>query len=214
MERAELQTKITDAIIAMHNSGWTGNETAEECAEQIMEMVDSIQPKAGTSAYQMVAVAAMSEVETTEMLMQMLAATILATLIEEEGTGRSNITYSPASMDHMMKNYTFTSEKDAMATTIRIEMKPDSELRDEANWRAPSNRHQVEDVSDALPQAEPKVHDRPVWAIRHNEELHGYPDRAAAEAAMLCNPQAEDVAIIVNRHCLHLECPDSICNQK
>jgi hypothetical protein len=213
MDRAELQTKITEAIIAMYHSGWTGNETAEECAEQIMELFDSIQPKAGTSAYQMVAAAAMAEVETTETLMQMLAATILATLIEEEGTGRSNITYSPASMDHMMKNYTFTTEKDAMATTIRIEMKPDSDLRDEANWRAPSNRHQVEDVSDAKPQAEPKTYDRPLWAIRADDTLYRTADQADAERQLKGSFFDNPLAIIVNRHCLHLECPDSVCNQ-
>lgn len=213
MDRSELQTKIADAIITMHNAGWTGNETAEDCAEQIMELVDLIQPKAGTSAYQLIGAAAAAEVETTDTLMQMLAATILATLIEEEGTGRSNITYSPASMDHVMMHYNFTTEKRAMATTIRIKMKPDSALRQETNWRAPSNRHEVEDVSNAKPQAEPKTYDRPIWAIRWGEQLYEYDTRRQAEADMISRDDGGIPASLENRMCMHIECPTTVCNR-
>ena len=213
MDRSELKTSITNAIISMHNSGWTGEETADECSDTIMELFDAVQPKAGTSAYQLIAAAAMAEVETTETLMQMLAATVLATLIEEEGTGRCNITYSPASMDHMMQHYNFTAEKDAMTTTIRIEMKSDSDLRTEANWRAPSNRHQIENVSDAKPQAEPKVYDRPVWAIRWGEELYEYDTRRQAEADMISRDDGGIPASLENRMCMHVECPTTVCNR-
>lgn len=165
--------------------------------------------------------AAALENEVTSTLMDMLAATILATLIEEEGGGRANIVYSPMSMDHMMKHYTYTTENDGLIRTVRITLREDSNLNDESAWRDPSNRHGVmhqdETGAGAKPQAEPKVHDRPVWAIRHVgvdgeprlAKMHDQGDAARhlADYSVDGAPLPE----VQNRFCLHIGCPTTGC---
>lgn len=186
-------------------------------------------PAAGTSAYDMVAASAIAEVQTTDTLMQMLAATILATLIEEEGGGRANITYSPMSMDYMTKFYDFTSERDGLITTVRISEKPDRDM-DRDKWLEPSNRHgiasmiaeQVGDVgmpSIPKPQAATKEYDRPIWAISYpdregNRYFAKMADRKDAEAHLddyatvgLVPPEVQ------NRFCLHTNCPSQKCTE-
>lgn len=157
------------------------------------------------------------ENEITSHLMDMLAATLLATLIEEEGGGRSNISYSPLSMDHMMKHYDFTVENDGLIRTVRISLKPDSDLTDESKWREPSNRHGVmhqdEDPTGAKPQAEEHVHNRPIWAIRANDALWRMADQADAGRLLPNYLQGDPTAHIENRFCLHKECPSTGCNE-
>lgn len=161
--------------------------------------------------------AAMLENEVTSTLMDMTVATVLATLIEEEGGGRSNISISPMSMDHMNQHYIYEVRNEGLIRHVSIKMREDSPLQDEANWREPSHRHGLVDIApDALtidqlkPQAEPKVHDRPVWAVRDGAGLHEMPDEEAAKAFVL--KSVDPIAAVENRFCLHPDCPSTGCN--
>lgn len=166
--------------------------------------------------------AAQLEAEVTSALVDMTIATVLATLIEEEGGGRSNIQFSAMAMDHVMKHYRYTSKMEGMIRTVSVELREDSDLRNEDAWRAPSNRHGVmhqdESTSGALPQAEPKDYDRPVWAVRYtdltgNPAMYGCTDRADAEGHLRLYLDEDPLAHIENRFCLHPECPSTKCTQ-
>lgn len=166
--------------------------------------------------YNQIAVtAAALENEVTSTLMDMTVATVLATLIEEEGGGRSNISISPMSMDHMQQHYIYEVRNEGMIRHVSIKLREDSNLQDEAAWREPSNRHGVmhqdEDTSNAKPQAEPKVHDRPVWAVRDGAGLHEMPDEDTAKAFVL--KSVDPIAAVENRYCLHPDCPSTGCNR-
>lgn len=181
-------------------------ENIESAAEKIA---------AALPDYNQIAVtAAALENEITSTLMDMSVATVLATLIEEEGGGRSNIGISPLSMDHMMKHYIYEVRNEGMIRHVSIKLREDSNLQDEAAWREPSNRHGVmhqdEDTANAKPQAEPKVHDRPVWAVRDGAGLHEMPDEDAAKAFVL--KSVDPIAAVENRYCLHQDCPSTGCN--
>jgi len=162
--------------------------------------------------------AAMLENEVTSTLMDMTVATVLATLIEEEGGGRSNVSISPMSMDHMQQHYLYEVRNDGMIRHVSIKMREDSPLQDEENWRKPSHRHGLVDsaptpphsVDDLKPQAAPKVHDRPVWAVRDGAGLHDMDDEAAAKAFVL--KSVDPIAAVENRYCLHEDCPSTGCN--
>lgn len=173
--------------------------------------------------------AAMLENEVTSTLMDMTVATVLATLIEEEGGGRSNIGISPLSMDHMMKHYLYEVRNEGMIRHVSIKLREDSNLQDEAAWREPSNRHGLVDVApDSLtidqlkPQAEPKEYNRPVWAVRFwcatgdgfRPELRACADHedAARTVRGYHDDDGRPDASIENRWCLHEDCPTSGCN--
>lgn len=173
------------------------------------------------SDVEMLTAAAALENEVTSTLMDMLAATILATLIEEEGGGRSNISFSPNSMNHMTKNYTYSVTTDGLTRTVAIEMREDSPLRhDHDAWDAPSNRHGValqdEDPTGAKPQAEPKVHDRPLWTVRGPDRHYNCHDQrdAGVQLTTLQARHPEAIFHVENRYCLHVECPSTGCNEK
>lgn len=175
--------------------------------------------------------AAALENEVTSHLMDMLAATIMATLFEEEGGGRSNISYSPMSMKHMTDNYEFTSEIKGMVRTIRISLRPESELNNPEAWRKPSNRHGIMTLTNdevqeaglggaAKPQAEERVYDRPLWAIAHHDEdgtlkFAKMADRwDAARRLGSYKVSGQPWPTIQNRFCLHTECPASGCTRQ
>ncbi len=166
---------------------------------------------AGTSAYEMVAAAEIANVETTETLMQMLAATVLSNLIDEEGGGRANIWYSPESMTEMMQRYDMTATRDGMITLVSIKPKPGAMsdgkklLQDTPSLRLDL----IESVAFAKPQAEAKPHDRPVWAIRFDGNLFRMHDRADAERNL---DSYGNTATVENRFCVHTDCPSTKCN--
>jgi hypothetical protein len=188
--------------------------TIREYAEKIAALTDD---NGATVA------AAALENEVTSTLMDMLAATILATLIEEEGGGRANITYSPMSMEHMAQHYTYETENDGLIRTVRIKLREDSNLNDQAAWREPSNRHGLVAVEPAIsgagakPQAEPKEHNRPVWAIRYADQ-EGTPHMAVMHDRGDATRHVGDyespgapLPEVQNRWCLHVECPTTGC---
>lgn len=184
-------------------------DTIRETAEKIAALADDN----GAAV-----AAAMLENEVTSTLMDMTVATVLATLIEEEGGGRSNVDISPMSMDHMQQHYLYEVRNEGMIRRVSIKMREDSPLQDEENWRKPSHRHGLVDVAptpphsvdDLKPQAEPKVHDRPVWAARDGAGLHEMADEAAAKAFVL--KSVDPIATVENRYCLHPDCPTTGCN--
>jgi hypothetical protein len=163
--------------------------------------------------------AAMLENEVTSTLLDLTVATVLATLIEEEGGGRSNVSISPMSMDHMMKHYEPDVRLDGLIRHVSIKLRDDSDLKNEAAWREPSNRHGVmhqdEDTTGAKAQAEPHEYNRPVWAVNYFEggarKLLNCHDRE--DAARQCRYLPADLdPRVENRHCLHPDCPSSRCN--
>lgn len=200
------------------------NGALQKAAEKIAELTKA--------DHDMLLAAQGLENEVTSTLMDMLAATILATLLEEEGGGRANVSFSPNSMNHMTKHYTYESKVEGLTRTVSIQMREDSPLRgDMEAWTAPSNRHSVALDPDmngdgAKPQAKPKVHDRPVWAVRTSTfdesldelvtTLRNCHDRADAERQckeLLWRDPTRSVSI-ENRFCLHTGCPSTGCNEK
>lgn len=166
------------------------------------------------------AVAAASlERDVSSALIDLVAGTVLATLFEEEGGGRANISISPASMDHVAKNYEIGSTMDGMIRHITIKLREDSDLNDESKWREPSNRHGLVDVAETpyqadqlRPQAEPKTYDRPVWAMRCWGILQQAASREQAENMVRESKAGFMQATVENRWCLHTDCPTSGCN--
>jgi hypothetical protein len=169
--------------------------------------------------------AARLENEVTSTLMDMTVATVLATLIEEEGGGRSNVSISPMSMDHMQQHYTYEVRNEGLIRHVSITMREDSPLKSEENWREPSNRHSLVDVAtepytvdDLKPQAEPKEYNRPLWVIsyigkdgeRHIALMHDQAD-AKRHVGDYESPGAP-LPEVQNRFCLHADCPTTGCN--
>lgn len=184
-------------------------DTIRETAEKIAALADDN----GAAV-----AAAMLENEVTSTLMDMTVATVLATLIEEEGGGRSNVSISPLSMDHMQQHYLYEVRNEGMIRHVSIKLREDSPLNSEEEWRKPSHRHGLVDVAptpphsvdDLKPQAAPKVHDRPVWAVRDGAGLHETADEGTAKAFVL--KSVDPIAAVENRYCLHEDCPSTGCN--
>lgn len=190
-----------------NNPSNTTPECIEIAAAKIVEL--------NGDPYALLNEAAKLEAQTMDALIDLVAATVLTTLIEEEGGGRSNVSISPNSMKLMAENYDMSVVKRGMIRTVSVALKPESPLTKTENWLAPSNRHGEEDVSDAKPQAEPKTFDRPVWAVRFPEDeidgpayLRECHDRADAERVVRGSQLG---ARVENRCCLHLHCPTSRC---
>lgn len=162
--------------------------------------------------------AAALENEVTSTLMDMLAATILATLIDDEGGGRTNVRFSPGSMQEKLAAWDYTVVHEGLERNVRVTPKDTAAWQDgEPPSKLSSLLHtEQEDVSGAKPQAEPKTYDRPVWAVRYvdgNGELQILKCRDRADAERSCRTLAEKMfPKVENRHCLHPSCPTSICN--
>jgi hypothetical protein len=163
------------------------------------------EPAAGSTAYEMVAASETAHVETTETLIHMTAATVLHKLIEEEGGGRLNITFSPDDMDNMHRLYQMDATHDGMITTVRIEPRegafPGASLRVQPGI----------DDTPADEQAPEHVYDRPLWATRIDGKLFPASDREQAEK-MLQGITDDQVAQVENRFCYHNDCPAERCN--
>lgn len=167
--------------------------------------------------------AAMLENEVTSTLMDMTVATVLATLITEEGGGRSNIHISPKQMDDMVKNWDYTSELNNGLRTVSISLKPGSDIEKEFHAEAGVMRDESIPVDDAKPQAEPHNYGGSFWVVKTTTHdfandrivtvLRNCHDRADAErqcrTALLAQPDRP--ATVENRYCLHVECPSTGC---
>jgi len=214
-----------------HGEDYVGHhQSVREVKETLESLPEKIEELTKADATMLTAAAAL-ENEVTSTLLDMAVATVLATLLEEEGGGRCNVAISPNSMSYMTKNYTYSVTMNGMTRNIAIQMREDSPLRhNEDAWNAPSNRHGVALDPDmtgagAKPQAEPKEHDRPVWAVKtmgHDfvndimvPVLRNCHDRQDAERQCLDMLKREPnrPATVENRYCLHPECPSTGCNQ-
>lgn len=160
--------------------------------------------QAGTTAYDMLSAYASAEAATTEALIGLVAATVLAKLIEEEGGGRSNISFTPQDMDATFRDYHVDHSHEGIITKVSLSPKTDRHER---------LMTQDEDTTKALPQAEPKP-ERPVWAVRMFGKdglpyLRECNDRFHAETIL---GVVDQPASIENRMCIHPECPSDRCN--
>lgn len=194
----------------------------EEQAAKLNEIIVELeQPAAGTSAYDMIAAAEQRNVETTETLIHMVAATVLAKLVDEEGGGRTNISFSPKDMDEMNQRYIQTATRDGMLTTVRIIPREGAfPNMDEHTAPAAGNvpsfyAEPGVDDTPAKPQAEEHSFDRPLWAARVGRKLYPASDRQQAERILaLRHEDPDEVAMsIENRFCYHRECPAERCNR-
>lgn len=213
----QISVMISDALVRAKADKVEPREAIDTVAEKIAALVGD---DGATLA------AAMLENEVTSTLMDMTVATVLATLIEEEGGGRSNVSISPMSMDHMQQHYLYEVRNEGMIRHVSIKLREDSNLQDEAAWREPSNRHGVmhqdEDTSNAKPQAEPKVHDRPYWVVKEGGQLsrgislEQWEKATKADCEELVRNLPKDPSVpitIENRYCLHSDCPSMGCNR-
>jgi hypothetical protein len=172
--------------------------------------------------------AAMLENEYTDVLINMLLVTVLGTLIDQEGGGRTNITISPALMSKMMAEWNHTVEMNGLERTVRITPARPEEW--EATEESPADAKlgsliagfgPVVDSDKALPQAEPHEYKRPLWVVAATFEETGAltfyraHDRSGAERELRSWDAAQALASnahIENRWCLHPECPSTGCN--
>lgn len=215
-----LTKQIENILYDFIGQGGGDGDTIREYAEKIAAL---------TSDNGATVAAAMLENEVTSTLMDMTVATVLATLIEEEGGGRSNVSISPMSMEHMQQHYLYEVRNEGMIRHVSIKMREDSPLQQEDNWREPSHRHGLVDVAEESltidqlkPQAEPKEYTRPIWAVRFwcatgdgfRPELKECAGRegAAQDVRGYHDDDGRPDATIENRWCLHVDCPTSGCN--
>lgn len=191
--------------LTLDKIGTPGNRTIESLLEAAKRLAGSAlaqreEEVPGTHAYDLLAAFTTADLDVTESLIQMTAATVLYKLIQDEGGGRANVRFSPADMDAMYRDYHIEAGRDGLITFVRIIPKEGT-----------SDRLMVqdEDTSDALPQAEAKP-ERPLWAIREGTQLFRCLDQRDAQRQLAGhNP----IAVIENRFCWHEECPSEHCNK-
>lgn len=175
-------------------------------------------PNAGSSAYQMVADAAQAQVQTTETLIHMVAATVLMKVRQpqEPVVAEHSVSFSPFDMDEMHRRYEMTAKHDGMLTIVSIKPRPDEIAPPrppaEANLERKPESLMTQDEAEApaKPQAEPHVYDRPLWAVRRNGKLIPCSDQAEAERKVRV-AKADTMISIENRFCYHADCPASGC---
>jgi hypothetical protein len=191
------------------------SEAMDQYADQIIARIDpevaSDEGNAGTHAYDMLAVAAEREVETTEALIHMVAATVLMLGIDErnviqtfgQADGSYAITFSPLDMDVMFREYDMRVTREGVSTTVGITKRNEPVLGLTA---APG----TDDSEPALPQVVAKSHDRPYWFAKIGPERVGPVERAEAERLVQDSLRIDStiVAEIENRQCARPECPN------
>jgi hypothetical protein len=143
-------------------------------AAELEAEVASGEGVAGTHAYDMLAVAAKREVTTTEMLISMVAATVLTKIAPLPFEDGASVTFSPLDMDAMHRDYEMTATHDGLATTVRIKPRVAPEL---GLLQAPG----IDETEPAKPQAPQHVFDKPYWFARIGPERIACDDREEAE---------------------------------
>lgn len=176
------------------------------------------EPQAGTSAYEMVAAIEEMNVGVTETLINMVIATVLATLIDEEGGGRTNVAISPQAMSQMLDRYEMDAKRDGLLSVVNITPRPgvfgDAPLPPlEAHLEAKPESLMTQDEEETAfePQAEAHEYDRPLWGARVDGKLFPTSGREQAETVVR-NADTGQIATIENRYCYHPDCPAERCN--
>lgn len=177
-------------------------EAMDQYADHIRSViVDLESERAGTHAFDLVAEHEKRHVETTSTLVQMVAATVLAKLVDEEGGGRTNITFGPPDMDKMMSEYEMSATVDGLLTTVRIEPRnPDEYVRHRLAL-------QPEVTSDAAPQVEATDTPKPYYFFKDGSGRQGPMEKADAEALVL--KSVDPIATAENRTCPYRGCTGS-----
>jgi hypothetical protein len=158
---------------------------------------------AGTHAYDLIAAQAGEDAKVAETLIEMVAATVLHKLIEEEGGGRANVTFSPSDMDEMHKRYNMIVNRDGMTTEIKIEPRPS----ERASLKLSYDREGTME-KPASPQAEAKPEEPHWFAKIGGERLHAADKRSAENAVRLAiSDDPTTVAEVENRRCPQSKCP-------
>lgn len=140
--------------------------------------------------------------DTLRDLMAMQTAMVLGLIVDEEGTGRSNIAYSPLVMADVLRRYSFTVEHEGILTVVRIARE------DGINLLA-----QDEDATGAKPQAQGKP-ERPIWAVFANGRMVFDGSRAECrDYVRLVTATDDAIYTIQNRMCHHHRCPTTGCNE-
>lgn len=217
MLTAEQVEKIIADAIDSDEAQSLNRSPGSIAAEKIAELT-----KADTD---MLVAAQALENEITSTLVDMVVATVLATMIEEEGGGRANIHISPVTMAQVMKNWDYTSEMQNGLRVVSIKMKPDSETAKSFEIAGSLMRDDDEPTGPAKPQAEPKNYGGNFWVVKTTSHdfvndcmatvLRNCHDRADAERQCRAILAAEPgrPAVVENRYCLHIECPSTGCTQ-
>lgn len=183
-------------------------QAMEDQAAKINDVILALeQPIQGTHVFDMIAAVEQGNVETTETLIHMVAATVLAKLIEDEGGGRSNISFSPADMDAMHRDYEMETNRDGMVTTVKIVPRDTHALivggPDHALNRLMA---QDEDTTGALPQVEASPA-KPYFFYRDGGGRQGPMEKDDAQALVL--KSVDPTAHVENRMCGRVDCPNS-----
>lgn len=205
---------IADATFTKHDDDGVVHGTLE-AAQKIHDLCKP--------AHDIHASAAMLENELTDTLVSMVIATVLGSLIDQEGGGRTNLSFSADLMAQTLKAWTYTVTHEGLVRTVNIapvradewEASENNDALDLRLAQATGTHYRVEDLA---PQAEPHEYNRPLWTVRYFDEspsnsaliMRGH-DRADAER-LLRSLKAGIIGHIENRWCLHPECPASGCN--
>jgi hypothetical protein len=161
------------------------------------------EPIHGTHVFEMIAAVEKGNIETTETLIHMVAGTVLAKLIQDEGGGRANISFSPADMDAMHRDYELETNRDGLITTVKLIPREGSTFTMVVEDRL---MVQDEDTTAALPQAE-KSPAKPYWFFNDGTKRLGplTQDEAGQHMRIAQGPLAH----VENRMCPKADCPNS-----
>lgn len=204
-----------------HKDGRDVSSEIETQATKLNEIITELeQPAAGASAYEMLAAAETANIGVTETLIHMVAATVLAKLIDDEGQGRSDVRFSPADMDAMHQRYEMNATRDGMLTVVSITPRPGAFADAHVvttGTRPPVTLYADDDPAHsgpARPQAAEHIFDRPLWAVRIDGVLTPCSDRKTAEQSVSWHAinRTQNIVQIENRFCYHPDCPAEHCN--
>ncbi len=211
-EIAAEMDKASEHIRAVKNRRpWEKAITAIQVLADDLEVASqeptSQEGSAGTHAYDMLAAMGEREVETTETLIHMVAATVLARIIHRDERGPVNsVTFSPGDMDAMYREYEITVTRDGIDTTVSVSKRNEPVL---GLALSPG----IDETEPAKPQAKEHVYDKPYWFAKIGPERVWVRDQSIAEAlvkrSLMLDPTI--VAEVENRMCGRADCqnPDN-----
>lgn len=160
--------------------------------------------KAGTHAYDLLAASETEHARTTETLIEMVAATVLHKLIQDEGGGRANVSFTPSDMDEMHKLYEMVVNRDGMQTEIKLVPRATGR----ASLKLSHDRDGLLEIEPAKPQAVARP-EEPNWFAKIGGERQHAADKRSAENAvrLAISDDPTVVAEVENRRCPQSKCP-------
>jgi hypothetical protein len=214
--------QIAENVRAMLNSTTTveGGTHRAQFEQEVINLCEAVLEdaqggSASTHAYDMLADYSKIDLDNLESLINLTAAVVLMQgmqrAIDWETPGVRSVEFSPKEMDDLIRNYEVTSDRTGLLTKVVIKRKH----REDGIMEHGT----AKEAAAAQPQAEAKVHDRPIWTIRFygkrgKPHLNRMDDRAQAEERLsdYVSPLVEQPEpTIENRFCLHPGCPSDRC---